>query len=256
MDYIFIALNMTFFSAILILVLKYNLNLKNDSKNIGNLKNLQDLFLNSKSVALNYRKLHQTNLEYLVKSVFLYNGREIFAGKEISNNKNYILTLSKYIDYKIDKNKLKFRCKNDFILIEEIAYILTKKLLISGQCEVFKNFKLLVNEYALKQKEIKIFKILFAKNLILQICQEKRELTQISKIIEKSKNANFLQNYRKMIYKSAQIYSILQYNKNATKILSLKDLDINKHCRELFYELFYHEQRLKLMLTYTKVLFN
>lgn len=219
------------------------------------LQELKDCFLDKSKNKLEYINLNNTNTNKKITKMFKKMKKPTFADHELMTNKNYLFTISKFIDYKINNSKQTFRAKSKKILIEEISYLLAKNLIITGECKVFSNFKKFQILFNLRQKELKVFKILFAKNLLQEIILIEDELYQISKVIQKSKNAKKLKSYKKNILNSANLYGTLKFNKNSSKFFEPKNTKYWVLTQNFFKELIESEHRIKLCLTYIKVLF-
>lgn len=221
----------------------------------NNINELDNYFLVSKN-NLTYSKLNESDTSKQIKIMYSKLKYPMFTDKILLDNKNFLITLSKFVDYKINNSKQTFRAKSKIILIDHIAYILSNDMINSCECNIFSKFKLTINKYKLRQKEIRIFKMLLAKHILIKIINIENELTQISKIIKKSKNAKYLKKYNKMILKSANIYGIYKFNQNSNKLLYEYKGNIKQIIKNLFVELIESEFRLKLAVTYLKVLFN
>lgn len=213
-----------------------------------------DYFFNQKQ-KFKYSRLHKSNLEEQSNLVAWGTKRPIFAAKRIFENKNYIKTLSKFVDYKINNCKLKFREKGGLILIEQLAAISVKNLLADGKCRVFKNFNTLVLRFNLKKREQAAFKILLLKFLLLSLFEIESELEEIDCVIQKSKNANSVKKYRKLLLFNAEIYGIFKFNSNYNKLLFNKSELANSASKLLFLELEQIYVKVKLIIGYAKVIF-
>ena len=225
-------------------------------------KNFNELSLNEiekiyqTKEKFDYKKLKHSSLNEYIKILYSNIKKPMFTDKVLIDNKKYILTLSKFIDYKINNSKQTFRAKSNLILIEQIAAYLSKELIKSGECKIFFKFNQLKLQYNLRQKEIKVFKILLAKYIFEEIIKIENELIEVSDTIQKSKNAKHLNFYRKKLKNSANIYGIVKFNGNSNKLLANDDLNKEELLKNFFIELMEAEHRLKLSVTYLKVLFS
>lgn len=180
----------------------------------------------------------------------------LFCEKYLYKKKAFLLTLSKLIDYKINTNTSTFRSKNNLILIEEIASVVANKTLTSNKCDLFKEYSKLKYQYALKQKEEKIFKILLAQKLLFVLYNITSELKEISKVIVKSKKSKRFKKYKKQILTNAEIYGICKFNANSRKILLKINEKPSKSCNTLIYELLNAELKIKIIIEYLSIMFS
>ena len=233
----------------------YILFLSKMDKNCENISELDNLFFN-KSIKFNYRNFNSSYTYYKLKKLTKNKFKHIAQEKIFYSNYDYLSSLAKFIDYKINNPKNKYRCKNNHVLIDEIAYITAKNILLSNNCNLFALFVKHSKRFSLKQKEYKIFKILLAQKLLDIIIKIESELQAISSVIQKSKSYKKIKNYSKEILKSAHIYSLLFYNNNSNKILYGFNLNTNNVIKNLFFELYEAEYKLKLSITYLKTMFT
>jgi hypothetical protein len=179
-----------------------------------NLKSLS-LLINNKN-KFNFQKLSKSKLQHSLKNLFNLKHKELYFENKIIESKNYLIALSKFIDYKINNNNITYRTKNDLTIIENLAYIISKQIYSNNPFSLYQTYLSNFNNLSIKQKENKVFKILLAKNLINELIIIEREYIQISKIIQYNKKRKFYFNYFKNILNYAKFYSILKYNKNST----------------------------------------
>ncbi len=184
------------------------------------------------------------------------NHKKIFPEKQIFKNIDFLLVLSKLVDSKINNLKLKFRSKNNHILIEEIASVLASSILYSNNTDVFFKYKKFANEFSIKQKEHKYFKFLLAKNMLECIFKIEMELFEISKSIELGKTINKIFHSNKKIIDDSVIYSISKFNKNSTKLIYFSQKNDKVCTKNLFNELFEAELKLKIYINYLLAMFN
>ena len=218
-----------------------------------NLKSLS-LLINDNS-KFNFQKLSKSKLENSLKKLFNLKHKELFFENKIIESKNYLITLSKFIDYKINNNNVTYRTKNDLTIIENLAYIVSKQIYSNNPFSLYQTYLSNFNNLSIKQKENKVFRILLAKNLINELIVIEREYIQISKIIQYNKKRKFYFNYFKNILNHAKIYSILKYNKNSTYFKHKYNTDKNFSMHSFLNELFYSEYKAKIILNYLKALF-
>ena len=202
-----------------------------------------------------YARLNKSNLLEQCSLVAWERKEPLFASKKIIENKNYITALCKFVDYKINNTKLRFREKGGLILIEQLAAISVKNLLSSGKCRVFKNFNMLALRFKLKKREQAIFKVLLLKFLLSSLFETERELEEIDRVIKKSKNAKSVKKYRKMLLFNAEIYGIFKFNTNSGKLLFKQEEQAHASSRLLVLELLHSFTKIKLLIAYAKVIF-
>lgn len=174
---------------------------------------------------------------------------------EIIDNKNYLLTISKFIDYKINNCKLTFRTKNSYTILENLAYIISLNIYKDYPYRLFDDYLKNYSLFQIKIKENNYFKILLAKNLICILIKISTEMNYISNIIHKYKKRKFLINYKKNIYNYAKFYAILKYNPNSNYYYFKKNLNSNAIFSNLFSSLAEAEHKTKIILTYLKTMF-
>lgn len=218
-----------------------------------NLKSLS-ILINDNS-KFNFQKLSKSKLERNIKNLFNLKHKELFFENKIIESKNYLITLSKFIDYKINSNRLTYRTKNDLTIIENLAYIVSKQIYSNNPFSLYQTYLSNFNNLSIKQKENKVFKILLAKNLINELIVIEREYIQISRIVQYNKKRKFYFNYFKNIFNYAKFYSILKYNKNSTYFKHKYNTDKNFSLQSFFNELFYSEYKARIILNYLKALF-
>jgi len=215
-----------------------------------NFNNLKFLFVDDKIKKLNYLTLYKSNVNEDMQFLFMNKHKKLYFENILFKNKNYLLALSKFVDYKINTCNQKFRSKDSLILIDEISKILAHDLIITNKCEIFSKYKMLISAFSIKQKENKIFKLLLSQKLIILLIQIEKELIEISNVIYVSKKTKKVKKYKKKILYNAQIYSIKNYNKNSTKLLYGRNINIKKTINNLFNELFEAEYKLKVIINY------
>ena len=276
------------FILIILLILSYLIvfSTKNEvfCENFNSLNYLFNINTESK---ISYMRLDNSNVYKTANDMFNSKYQKLAIEKPIIQNKNYILALSKFIDYKINNTKTLFRSKQNIILIDKITSLIANDAIKNNKCDVFNQYKSLLDVYHLKQKENNMFKLLLSQKLIIELASIEDEINEISKVIIKSKNAKYIHLYRKNILKSAQIYGIYKYNHNSTTLLykkfnkiksnvfvylskcksknyktdknfSPKEKSIYYHyvIKEFFINLFDLEYKIKLIITYLNIMFR
>lgn len=227
--------------------------IKND-KYCDNFNLLNSVYMNPKFKFL-YLKLNKSMVYFKTKQMLNLKHKRLFAEHNLIKNKEYLLTLSKFIDYKINNNKSTYRSKDNYIIIENIAFVISKSIYKTNPYILFNEYKKAISIYKIKNKENKIFKILLAKMLFDELVKIDNELNQFSNIIQKYKNRKFVINYRKNILNIVKYYAIFKYNPNSTKLIHNINIDKNKITSLLLYELFDAEYRINLIITYLKTMF-
>ena len=202
-----------------------------------------------------YINLSKSKVFYQLKPILKCKQKLLYAESEVFKNKDYILTLAKFVDYKINNNKIKYRAKNDIVIIDNISHIIARNIHKDYPYTLFSDYKRVYNKFSIKLKENQIFKILLAQKLILELIVIEKELRQISKIIQKSKKCRFVRKYRKNIFDIAKYYSFLKYHPNSTKLISKYNINKNETIINLFSELYDANQKIKIIITYLKTMF-
>ena len=237
---------------IILMILCYFL-IKNDNF-CDNLNSLKSLYNDSNS-KIYYIKLHKSNTNKKLFYLLKLKHQHIFSEEVFFVNKDYLLTLSKFIDYKINNNNKLYRSKNNWTIIENLTYILVQSIHQNNTYQIFKTYKNNYLAFSIKQKENKLFKFLVGKCLIEELYKIEYEMIKISLIIYKYKKRKFILNYKKSIYNTAKYYSIFKYNPNSNKLLY--DCNINKKSiiDSLFFEMNDAKRKLKTIISYLKVMF-
>ena len=204
----------------------------------------------------NYLPLHQSNSYEQVLYISTNKNKKLFCENFLYKNINFLLTLSKFIDLKINSSKQTFRAKRKRILIEEIASVVAYSVIYSNNCNLFKLYKKLSHQYNIKNKENKIFKLLLGQKLIYILFQIESEIMDISKIIKKSKKIKKVKKYKKKLYFFAELYSIKKFHKNSTKLLANYKFNYNKIAGFLIIELNESQKKLKIIISYLIAMFS
>lgn len=203
-----------------------------------------------------YRELHQSFANEKILILSSNKQKKIFSQKYLYKRMKFLLSLSKFIDFKINFNTQKYRAKKNKILIEEIASVVSNSVYLSNECKLFSLYKKLSNVYGLKIKENKIFKVLLGQQLIYRLFEIEEEMIQISKIIFKSKKTKKIKKFKKKIFLYAELYSIKKYNPNASKILAKEKINFNKLAGVLFEELSEAQKKEKIIISYLTIMFS
>lgn len=215
---------------------------------------LYNSFLSHKE-KYSYKRLNKSNSYEKILLLSITKFKQIFCQKFLQSKLANLMAISKFIDYKINKNNQKFRTKNNLILIEQIASVVAFSVFKDKKCNLFELYKKLRLNYNLRQKEDKIFKFLLGKFLIDNLYDVESEIVEISRIIDESKTVQRLKNYKKQIYLSAEIYSIKKFNPNATKILDGYNYDYLSVIKNLFSELTEALEKERIIISYLLVMF-
>ncbi len=221
----------------------------------SNFKTLYNNFKDTKTKII-FNKLNKSCCFFDMKFTLSRIKEPLIFENEIVKNKNFLITITKFVDYKINKTNCTFRSKNGEIIIDSVAEIVASQVIKSNNCSLFKIYNKCKTAFSIRQKEDKIFKVLLAQKLLVILGQIEEEFRSISKIILKSKSSFKLKKYKKQIYQSAQIYSVVKYNKNSTKILYNSNIEKDKVINDFFSEMLEAEYKTKLIITYLKVMFS
>ena len=203
-----------------------------------------------------YLPLHQSNTNEKMLLIFSNKNKKIYSQKFLYKKIKYLLSLSSFIDLKINFNTQKYRAKHNKILIEEIASVVSNSIYLSNDCKLFDLYKKIGKIYPLKIKENKIFKVLLGKQLLDRLFEIEEEMIDIAKIINKSKSIKRLKKFDKKIYYYAEVYAVKKYNPNSSKILADKKLDYFKIAGFLFEELSEAEKKEKIIISYLTIMFS
>ncbi|MBQ4541709.1 MAG: hypothetical protein IJA23_02525 [Clostridia bacterium] len=175
--------------------------------------------------------------------------------KQFYDSKDFLLTISKFVDYKINFNKLTYRAKKNKTIIENYSKVISLNIHKDYPYILFNEYARNYKQLQIKLKENKIFKILLARFLLEELIKIERELIYISKIIHKYKKRNFIINYNKNIYNYAEFYAIFKFNKNANYYTCKQNLNKKEIICSLFSFLFETENKIKIIITYLKTMF-
>lgn len=235
------------------LIFLYHFLHKNDNicRNSNNLLNLYK----DKKIKIYYAKLKTRRIYKSLNKIVLTQKSNLFCQKSFDKNKSYILTLSKFIDYKLLNNKQKYRSKGSLTLVENLTKIMVYDFKNSYSNNLFFNYKQYFEKFNLKQKEIKIFKLLVGRELILYLSENLKELNDISKIIQKSKNAKSFKKYKNLLHNYAEYYGISKFN-NKSNMLKNDISIIDNGFKNFFSELFYYDFKIRQIVSYLEIMFN
>ncbi len=219
-----------------------------------NLNKLLKLYKNKK-IKIYYSKLKYMKTYGPLNRIVLSQKINLFCQKSFDKNKKYILTLAKFIDYKLLSNTQKYRTKGSFTLVENLTKIMIYDFKNSYNNNLFFNYKQYLTNFNLKQKEIKVFKLLVGRELILYLSDNLKELNKISKIIQKSKTAKSFKKYKILLHNYAEIYGISKFNPNSNKLMN-KNFVYADALKNFYLELFYYDFKIHQIVSYLEIMFN
>lgn len=212
-------------------------------------------FILNKNHNFVYKKLNKRKVLPETKLLFSTNN-SLFCAKTIYENKNYLLTISKLVDYKIEKINQTFKARGNSVFIDSLTQYVLDINLPNNKTQIFNTYKLLYKKLNVKQKENKIFKILLARRLIEKIIFIKNDLDEIFYILNKSKTITKLKNYENTIFYYAQIYGVCKYNNLKNSLINTSQSETNYMINKLIAYLYDKQKKLNFLLTYLKVIFN
>lgn len=219
-----------------------------------NLKLLITLTNNTK-IKYKYKKFHLSNTYSKIKSLLKQRKSHLATENCLIKSKDFLLTVSKFIDYKINFNKTTYRTKSNETIIENFSRIIALNIHKDNPYILFNQYNKYYNTLQIKLKENKMFKILLSRFLLEEFIKIKKEVIKISNIIRIYKKRNFIFNYRKNIYNYAKYYAILKFNNNAYFYKCKNNIDNDDVLNKLFSYLFESENKLKIITTYLKTMF-
>ena len=234
-----------------LIVKKYNKN----AKLCKNIDNFNNLFKNS-THKYKYINLSFSNTHYSFKTIFKYKIKPFFFMKDIVKNKDYYLTLSKFVDYKINYNKNKFRSKKGFVLIESVADVIFNDFKFKGKTNIFFNYKSFCNTFKLRQKEKRVIKLILAKKLLVNLAELLLQLNSLSAIITKSASINHVKSYKDNSYLLAEFYGIMKFNPNSTYLRDVISRKYNLNIQSFFDMLNCYKNKLNRTTHYLKIMFS
>ena len=125
-----------------------------NKKNNNLCKTIDELYNNffTYKEKFNYLPLNHSNSNEKIVYISYNTNKKLFCEKYLYKNINFLLTVSKFIDLKINSSKQTFRSKKNMILIEEIASVVAYSTIYSNKCNLFKLYKKLSIQYNLKNK--------------------------------------------------------------------------------------------------------
>lgn len=212
-----------------------------------------DVFLNHNNLKFKFLTLSKTKITPALKRALNLNNN-LFCCFELNQNKSFLTTLSKFVDFKTQNNKNTYRAKENFVLIDESCRQLISELKLKPN--IFKNYKMLNNKFKFRQKENKVLKILLAKHILIKIAKLKKETDDLLKIINLSKNAKCVKFYQNTTHYYSQIYSFCNFNKNKTKLLNHSKPEIDYMIKRLFNQLYAYKKQFSILINYLIVMFN
>lgn len=212
-------------------------------------------FILNKTNKYSYKKLDNRKTFSEIKLMFATNN-SLFCAKSLYENKDFLLAISKLIDYKIKNIKQTFKSKGNNIFIDSLSHYVLDINFKDNKTQIFNTYKLLNKKLNVKQKEHRVFKILLARRLIDKIIFIKNDLDNIFYILNKSKNTSKLKKYENTIYYYAQVYSVCKYNNLKNFLINFAQSEINYMVRKLITYLYDKQKKLNYILTYLKVIFN
>ena len=182
--------------------------------------------------------------------------KKLFCEKYLYKKLDFLYTVSRFIDFKLNSNKQLFRSKNYKILIEEIASVVAWSVVLSDKCKLFELYKKLNLQYNLRSKENKIFKLLLGQKLIYLLFEIECETIEIAKIVARAKTIKKVKHYKKKLYFWAELYGIKKFNKNSTKLLSKYRYNYTKIAASLLFELDEIAKKQKIIISYLITMFE
>lgn len=237
------------------LIFLYHFLHKNDTF-CRNINSLFDLYKTKNNIKFHYIKLNfYPTKNKLNKLLVIKNESNLFCNDSVIKNRDFIIKISKLIDYSLLNNNISYRSKNNIPLIENISKILVYNFKNSFNNNLLAEYKKYNKIFNIKQKENKVAKLLIGRELIFYLIENLNEIDIISKIINKSKTAKYFKFYDNLLYNLAEFYGISKFNNNANKFIISNNLD--KFNLDQFYnELFFYEYKIKQTVNYLTVMFN
>ena len=220
-----------------------------------NLNKFNNIYINSKE-KYTFRYLSFSNTIHKINSFIKLKIRPFFFQKEFLANKDYYLTLSKFIDYKINFNKSKYRAKNNVTLVESVASVVVSDFITLDKANIFSSYRHLCKTIKLRQKEKRIVKILIGKSLLEYFSKTMLELAKLSKIITIASYTKKIKVYKNINYMLAELYGIAKFNCNATLLKSVLGEKYKLSTDMFFKELQCYKNRLNRTSHYLKIMFS
>lgn len=251
---IFLAISLIAIICIFLIIL-YRFLHKNDNF-CRNIDSLFDLYKTKNNIKFHYIKLNFYPInKKLNKLLINKNENNLFCKNSVIKNKDFLITISKFVDYNLLKNTISYRSKNNIPLIENISKVLVYNFKNSFNNNLLAEYKKYNKIFNIKQKENKVAKLLIGRELINYLIENLNEIDNISKIINKSKTAKHFKNHDNLLLNLAEYYGILKFNNNANKLIVSNNL--NKFNLNQFYnELFFYEYKIKQIVNYLSAMFN
>jgi len=198
---------------------KRNFDYKNIKKHPKHIKNQKN---NSKS--LTYKKIKKTNIYDFFP--FIKTKQQTYVEQINKPFYLYIFETAKYIQLKINKNKLKYRSINNECLIETIATSFAHAILKEEKINIFEKFEELSKNIKIYKKEALVLNTLLICKLIEIFVFLHNNIQEIKyKIIQGAKQKKYKHPLKLSVH---EIYGIYMFNKSSTKLLrNNKELIVN-----------------------------
>ncbi len=226
------------------------LNINQKNKNCKNdAKKLKFCDTNSKK---RYKYLKPSNIDKQVNSMFLYPA-EVFPEQTIMDSKAFLVDLSKKLVNKINKNCQEYRGNSSATLIEFVAKDCANQIVKQDKIDIEKYINDRYKFNCFYKKELKFLPFLIMQELLVHICNIKKQLENISMeiqvgaVLKKCKN-NLLTN--------ATIYGIFKFNKNLLKFNEISFDYVKKCVFNLICKLDFINLKLNVLINYIKYFNN
>ena len=189
-----------------------------------NISNLTEF--NFSITKTSHKLLNKSHCSQIAKQLFKKKNNLICLS-QLYLHKEYITTLAKFVDFKINNSTKTFRSQSNKIYIEEVTKFCLSKTISHKTPLVYKTLNNLSTKNKIQQKELKVFKLVLTKYIIERLFQIKRQCDKLVKIISKSKTANSISFYDNSLYFYTQIYGICKHNKNSTTLILKHNINTN-----------------------------
>lgn len=227
-------------------------------------KNAKYIFFNAKINKIkrkyrkrfSYTKLKQSNVYVKLKRNFNSKLPSFNFLKFSAKDKNYLLSVSKLLDYKINNNHKTFRATNKTTLIELVANKLTENFVNSNHPNIFKSYNQLKDKFKIQKKEKKILRILISKYLLLNLINVLNNISKLDSIIQKAKVTSRVKKYKNINYMQAEYYGIIKYNPNSTLLIEKYNIKKSFNFNLLLSYLHRCNLSLKYTIHYLKIMFD
>lgn len=226
-----------------------------NAKSVNNINIFNNLYIyNDKKYK--FQKLTFSNIHQKTKLLFNKNTKPFFFLLNILKHKDYYLTISKFIDLKINSNNNKYRSKNQKILIESLSEILIYNFKNSSKANIYLNYKQLKLNIKIQQKENKVIKYLIGKCLIELLCEILLYLFKLSTIIQHGEHTHIFKPCKNQIFNICKYYGIIKYNPNSNFLLTKYNFKNYNNLNLLFEELNKYNLLINKIHRYLRVMFN